>query len=142
MLLVLVLFSLSSCAAVAPLFQAYSQIGVTENDRMVLLDENLKDFQEALYWGDPGAAIAMADASSHSSLRHQIKESKRSERIVESKIEMVEFSENAYRADVEVMVKYFKVPYYIVKERFEKQYWEFSTGSGWQFMSREPLKEG
>lgn len=126
----------------APLIQSYKQIGVSESDRQQLLQDSVKDFQRALYWGQAGEAVALTEEASQEELRKLIRTSRKSEKIVESKVDYVEFGDESMDAEVEVVVKYYKVPFYVVNERTERQKWNFSYSSGWKYVSREIVDNG
>ena len=143
-LIVVVTFALSSlqgCVALVPIVKSYSEIGVTEGDRMALLEEKVDTFNDAMYWGKMQRALEMSDKTNHDSLRRELRRRKKEERVVETEIEFVDFSEEAYKANVDVLVKYFKVPFYVVNERLERQEWEFETGMGWKFVKLEQVAE-
>ncbi len=139
--LVLLVASLQGCV-LAPLIQSYKQIGVSESDRQRLLQDSVNNFQRALYWGQAGEAIALTEDGSQEELRRLIRDSRKSEKIVESKVDFVEYGQDSMDADVEVVVKYYKVPFYVVNERIERQKWNFSYSSGWRYVSREVVDDG
>ena len=125
---------LSGCF-LAPAIDSFNQLGVTESDRVKLLPQQIKRFQDALYWSSPQEALTYAAAENRTEISQQLRNKKAEERIVESKIENVDFKDNAYSANVEVSVRYFVVPYYIVSRRLEDQGWRFSLTDGWKLVS-------
>ena len=72
-------------------------------------------------------------------LREGIREHRmKKERIVESKVEDVIFDDDARTADVEMTIRYYRTPVYIVKDRLEVQKWSFvGVGTGWLLSERE-----
>lgn len=126
----------------APAIDSFNKLGVTESDRQALLAERLKNFSDALYWGQPGEALAFVAAQSRAELEPELRRIQKQEKIVESKIEGVGFSESGYKAKVDVVVRYFRVPFYVVNERAETQNWEFGLSGGWQLVSREQRAQG
>ena len=133
---------LVGCVAFAPLIKTYSEIGVSREDRVRLLESNVNEFHDAVYWGRSQTALSLAKEESRNELRQLIRSIRKSkQKIVESKIEFVDFDEDAYEAEVEVLVKYYEEPYYIVRDRTEKQKWEFETASGWKFVTLEDSTE-
>jgi hypothetical protein len=136
-----VVFSSSGCL-LAPAIESFNKLGVTEADRQALLAERFKKFSDALYWGEPGEAIAFVAPKSREALEPDFRSIRKSEKIVDSHVESVGFSDNAYKAKVDVMVKSYKIPFYVVNERNETQDWEFTIKSGWLLVSRSETKEG
>ena len=132
---------LSGCF-LAPAIDSFNRLGVTEGDRMVLLAQQVKKFQEANYWGGPSAILAFASPEGRASLAAQLRERSEEERLVESKITDTEFRDAANAATVEVKVRYFQVPFYVLNDRRERQEWRFSSvSSGWQILSREVISD-
>lgn len=137
--LLAVAFVFSGCAIVTPFIQTYKEMGVSSSDRRQLLKKQVNAFNRALYWGDPEEAIAYAKEESREDLKSILRKRRRKEKIVETNIEFTDMQDDAYTAEVEVMVRYYQVPYYIVKDRIEKQTWEFSFGGGWEYVKQEIL---
>ena len=135
-LLCTISISLAGCF-LAPAINSVREAGLTEPSRRMLLAKDVRQFSEALYWGDAGKALAYVTAESQATFRDQIRTSKKSERIVETKVENVVFTEGSYEADVDVSVRYFKVPFYVVNERLERQAWRFNLTDGWRISARE-----
>ena len=134
----LVLFLLSGCI-LAPAIDSVKRAGITKNDRIKLLSEQIKYFHEALYWGNPDEALSFATDEDRTSLREVVSDMSGNERTVESKVYSTEVSDNGYDAVVRVKVKAYKVPFYVVNERIDEQVWTFEVGSGWKLKS---LKRG
>jgi hypothetical protein len=120
-----------------PVIESVSKIGITSGDREALLSRDMKKFHEALYWGDPNEAVLFASDEARSELGNQLRKSRRKERIVESRIESVAFKDDSYTAHVQVIVKYYETPFYIVNERVEDQQWQFNVPAGWRLTSRK-----
>ena len=140
--LVILLPFVSGCGLIAPLVGSVHSIGVTEGDRQGLLPEELKSFNTALYWGTPQQALSHVLPEGRQTVSEQLRKSRSEERVVDSKVEYVDFADDAYTAKVDVTFKYYKVPFYIVTERKELQTWKFSMNGGWKLESREFKKEG
>ena len=131
--------SLNGCF-LAPAIDSFKKLGVTSSDREALFPEHMKRFNEALYWGYPQEALKYVVAESRAQVSEQLKDTGESERTVETKIRSVDFAKDSYEAKVEVDVRYFKVPVYVVNTRHEKQDWVFSTSDGWKLKNREVVK--
>lgn len=124
----------------APLFDSMHKAGVTEGDRVALLPMAVKKFHEALMWGDPNGGLAFVEHENFEAIKNDLRKRSRTEKVVESAVQSVDFRENAFYADVEVGIKHYQVPFYIVQERRELQKWHFSMTEGWKLQSREVLK--
>ena len=137
-ILVLVGTNLTGCF-LAPAISSMKEAGLTEADRMTRLSKDIKIFQDALYWGDQNTALAYVLPDNFESFQQTIRASKKNERIVESKVESANFTEDAYAATVEITVRSYRVPYYVVQDRLERQQWKFTLADGWKIASREVL---
>lgn len=138
-LLALVSCCLLQSCILAPFIDSFSQAGVTKNDRMRLLGEEVQRFNEALYWGRPDEALRFARADARATLQPGIRKLAKEEKVVDAKVEYVDFAEDAYSAEVNMVVRSYKVPVYIVQNRNEKQKWDFSLTDGWKLVSREEV---
>ncbi len=130
----------SGCLLV-PFIEAFRQTGATENDRMTLLPPQVKKFTDAVGWGNRTEATSVVVPEYRKEISNQLKKLGEEERIVESKVEDVEWADSAFSAKVSVKVKYFLVPYYIVKSRIEEQQWVFSMAGGWKLKGRAVADE-
>ena len=133
------LLNLTGCI-VAPLVDAFNKIGLTESDRVALLTPDVKGFNEALIWGDKSRALAYASEKSREKISEQLDELGEEMKVVDSKIKDIEFKEDSYKASVSTVMRYYKVPYYVVKNRKEIQEWVFDLQSGWK-MSERTVKD-
>lgn len=132
---VLSLVNLSGCIFV-PFIDAFKKTGATEGDRMALLAPEVQRFSEAIGWGKKSEALTFVLDESKKDISGQLKKVGSEERIVDSKVDEVEWANDAYDAHVAVKVQYFLVPYYIVKTRVEQQHWVFSLAGGWKLKER------
>ncbi len=123
--------SLSGCILV-PFIDSARQSGFRESDRQRLLQEQVVKFNRARMWGKPTQTLAFAEPESQATLRAFLNKHGRDERVVESEVESIEFSADAYAAVVNSRVRYYRVPYYVVEERHENQEWSFSLSDGWK----------
>jgi hypothetical protein len=139
-LTVTVACSLSGCILV-PFIDAFKKTGATEGDRMALLAPEVQRFTEAIGWGKKTEALGFVLDESRKEISTQLKKIGSEERIVDSKVDEVEWANDAFDAHVAVKVQYFMVPYYVVKTRTEQQHWVFSLTSGWKLKERV-IEEG
>jgi len=127
--------SASGCILV-PFVQAFKEVGATEGDRMALLPEQIKKFNSAVVFGNRMEAMQYVSTDSQEKIASGLKDNTEEERIVDSKVNNVVWADSARQATVEIKVKYFKVPVYIVTTRVEEQRWAFSVGEGWKLTDR------
>lgn len=132
--------SASGCVLV-PFVQAFKEVGATEGDRMALLPEQIKKFNSAVVFGNRMEAMHYVSADSQEKVASELKDNAEEERIVDSKVNNVVWADSARQATVEIKVKYFKVPVYVVNTRVEEQRWAFSVGEGWKLTDRT-VREG
>lgn len=132
--------SLSGCILV-PFIDAFKKTGATEGDRMALLAPEVQRFTEAIGWGKKTEALGFVLDESRKEISTQLKKIGSEERIVDSKVDEVEWANDAFDAHVAVKVQYFMVPYYVVKTRTEQQHWVFSLTGGWKLKERV-IEEG
>ena len=104
-------------------------------EKVTLLQERLKNFEQSLYWQRPSEALLYAEDSYRTELRSKLFKSKRrsrKEKIVDMEVDNVVFSDDGNSADVSVYVRYFKEPVFTVLERQENHKWRFNrTQGGW-----------
>lgn len=127
--------SLSGCILV-PFIQAFKETGATEADRMALLSDEVKKFNAAVVWGNKTEAMTFVAGESKLKLQSQFKDNSEDERIVETKVDSVEWGDAARTATVSVKVRYFRVPVYVVNVRKEEQQWQFTMSDGWKIKER------
>ena len=122
----------------APIIGSVSDLGVRRSDRERLLAQDVRRFNDALFRGNSVDAVKFASVDVRSKLLESLSARKKDERIVENQIAGINFTDDdGYQADVQVTVKYYRVPFYTVQERSEKQSWKFSLGGGWELIGRE-----
>ena len=103
---------------------------------MALLSEEVKKFNAAVVWGNRTEAMTFVAGESQLKLSSQFKDHSDDERIVETKVDSVEWGEAARSATVLVKVRYFRVPVYVVNVRKEEQQWQFTMSDGWKIKDR------
>lgn len=140
LLLAMAIASLSGCIVLAPFIQAWKNVGATADDRRALLGQQVKKFGEALYWGK-GDAVLFVDRDADSQVRKGLSIDRDDIRIVETKLKNVEYSEDTYTAEIEFLIRFYRIPFYVVTDSKEKQVWKFRLGDNWWLVNREPGKE-
>jgi len=132
----LAVFNLTGCGIFAPLIQSARSVGVTPSDRRNLLPEELAKFNNALYWGSFDDALSRTLPEAREEILTQIRKNRELERLVESKVDYIDYAEDAYSAKVEITTKYYRVPFYVVTDRNEQQTWKFTISGGWKLSAR------
>jgi hypothetical protein len=138
--LIVVLHSAAGCVLV-PFLQAFKEAGATEEDRMALLSDEVRKFNAAVVLGDKMQAGTYVDPEARARISPQFKSTDDEERIVDSKIDNVEWGEGAREATVSVKTKFYKIPVYVVNTRVEEQRWKFTHSNGWKLTDRS-VREG
>jgi hypothetical protein len=133
------LLSSSGCI-LAPAIDSISKVGIRAADRENLFQKEFQKFHEARYWSDPLTATAFCVEAERVNCGNNFRKSAKNERVIESNIDSVEFVDESYTAIVEVRVKAYEIPYYVVKERIEKQRWTFTLTNGWKLEKYENVK--
>ncbi|MGI6524882.1 MAG: hypothetical protein ACOX2O_06265 [Bdellovibrionota bacterium] len=146
LLALLLMFGVSGCVLV-PFISGFRELGATADSRQELLNKTIKNFQVAIKSSNITAALSFIDKDNkelREAIRDEMRRTKDKEKIVDSRLDFVEYDDDSYHADVEIRTKFFKVPYYVVMERLEKEKWEFFVRKGWQLTSRtsELMKDG
>jgi hypothetical protein len=119
---------------------AFKQTGVAEGDRKALLAPEVKKFSDGISWGNKGVALDVVADESREAISKQLRGVGEEERVWECKVDDVIWTDDAYKAKVSVKVRYYKVPFYVVKTRIEEQRWEFSLAKGWKLVERSVVE--
>lgn len=131
---------LGGCILV-PAVASFKKAGLTEGDRRTLLAEDLKRFHDLLTFNNGSAAFSYIDPEHYNTVSAKLLEQAETEKIVETKIKHIQFEEGAYSATVDVSTRSFKVPFYIVNDRLERESWAFSLSDGWKIKAKDEVKK-
>lgn len=123
---------LSACLFAVPIIQGFKEVGLTEADRATLLTQELKHFHHAVQDGNRMRALQYADEQFRDEFKNLLRQYSRHEKVVDTEIDFVDLADEANTAEVEIFLKYYKQPYYVVKERLIKELWKFTVSSGWK----------
>ena len=134
--LILLVSFLSGCI-LAPAIESFKRAGVTEGDRQRILSENVEKFDQARFWGQSQKALAYCTPEGQPILAKILRKSKSEEKIVDTSIDNIEFLDSSYKAVVDVKVRSYKIPVYVVGDRIERQTWVFSMSDGWRLENVE-----
>ena len=148
-LLITVLVALGAIAlqgcVLVPFVQAFKESGLTESDRMSLLPGQVKKFSGARIFGNNAQALALVLPESRTQVAEQFREERTGlgrdeERIVRSKIDDIEWLDEARVAKVVVAIDSYKMSYLVVNTSHEEQQWEFSGSDGWLLKERKKVE--
>jgi hypothetical protein len=131
----LVVTTLPGCVLV-PFIQAFKEAGATEGDRKKLLGDEVKKFSDGLLWANKTQALSVASDEAREEIASQLRAIGDAEKVVDAKVEDIQWGEGAYGAKVALKVRYYEIPFYVVKTRLEQQQWEFSVAAGWRLKTR------
>ncbi len=121
----------------APAIDSFKKLGVSATDRQALLAQQIKRFNDALHWGTNDQILALVSPMSREQIANDLEDEGEDMKVVDTRVADTSFDESAYKATVKIALRYYKVPYYVVKTRKEKQIWDFSLSDGWLLESRE-----
>jgi hypothetical protein len=118
-----------------PFIESVKEIGATASHRQQLLPKSLKDFHEAIYWKDMTRASSFVaqDATEKDSI---VKTNQNVERLVDIKVEQVKYTEDAFEADVTVIIRAYNNKTLVISERRESEAWLYTISNGWKILSR------
>jgi hypothetical protein len=123
-----------------PAIDGVKKMGFTKSDREALLQPEVERFQEYVYWNRWQQAGAMVrDDLRNEMIKERLAKAK-GYRLVDSKVDFIEFDEDGSKALVDLTIRRYKVPFYLVEEVAEQQTWEFTVSSGWKFVRAEAKK--
>ena len=122
-----------------PFIDSYKEMGVTEGDRQALLAKTLKKFQDYVYWGQYNSALSFSQEESANDIRDSFRQYKEM-KIVSIKTDDVLFSDSSKEAKVETVVKYYRIPQYVVEDQMIQETWQFSMGN-WKIKERVTVGE-
>lgn len=126
-----IVFFLQGCLF-APGINSIQKAGLTESGRRSSLDESIKSFQTALFWENYPLAQDFVAEDKVEDVRAQLKEKREIGRIVESKVEAVNYYDDSYKAEVDLLVKVKDASTMLVTPQTERQVWVFSVYDGWK----------
>ena len=102
-----------------------------DQSKMAMLQENVERFSRARYWGSYNEALSFAEPQVQQTLLRRWKQSGANEKLVELNVTDASFDAEG-DASVEVAVRYFEQPSYLVRTRTERQLWRYyRLNGGW-----------
>ena len=139
--LIFVIFVCTGCPLV-PFIDSFKKMGATEVDRKNMLKKTVDSFHNKVLAGEFMHISDFILPESKDEVILGLRKNRKTEKIVETNIDLIDFDEDAKNAEVEVIVRYYKIPYFIVLDRIEKQEWTFvGVRSHWKLV-RKTIIEG
>lgn len=145
--LVLVFFlllggSLSGCSLLSGTLNSFDRMTAGAKQRQEMLSTSLDKYHRAVYWGDLETAAAFVSDEVKNSFTRDMLQRKQSEKLVEIKIEAVDYDIGGESALVRTTIRYFQIPQYVVQHRREQELWKFDRfGNGWLAFKVEELQD-
>ncbi len=128
MLALCCVFLSSACSKL----QTFEQLTALKSDKEEMLGERLSSFKKAVYWGSFAEAGGLMDPSIRRDYVNLMKRRKRSERFVDIEVDKIDFNEGSDEAVVDLYIRYYGKPTYLVNERVERFTWKYDRlGGGW-----------
>ena len=87
-------------------------------------------------WQDGARAATLLVPEQRATLGVKLAKLARDEKLVDHSVESTDFDEGAEQATVVVLVRSYKIPYYTVNDRHERQIWKFTISDGWLLAER------
>ncbi len=136
----LTFMSLTGCFLV-PFIEAANDVGMTASSRRAKLEEALKKYEEAVYWGNLSDAMAFVAPEKREELQRGLGKLGRGAQVVSTNIVSTSFDDSVQEARVTVATKRFAKDTLVVAETFEEQLWMHSVGDGWQLHEKREVGE-
>jgi hypothetical protein len=124
-----------------PFIQAANDVGVTSGSRRVKLGETVKKYEEAVYWGNIGDALALVAPEKRDDMQRHFSALGRRAQVVSTNVVSTSFDDETNRGRVVVATKRYAKSSLVVTESFEEQLWVFSLGEGWQLHDTHSMTE-
>ncbi|HMO02416.1 MAG TPA: hypothetical protein PKD37_05805 [Oligoflexia bacterium] len=115
----------------APTISAVKELGLSPADRQAALQKQLKEFNDLRYWGNKTTLSGLVLPEEKNRLLPNLIVSSETRRLLEGKVDFLDFSPDSRQAFVRAKIKYYDVPVFIVQDRYETQEWVFSLSDGW-----------
>lgn len=110
-------------------------VRIRRGSKQTALQERLERFNRARYWGGLSESVAFVKPEYQSEFIRLERNSTDIQRIVRTDITRVELTPDGSTAEVEMVVRYFEKPTYLVKTRREGQIWSYERFAGGWLLS-------
>ena len=133
------IFLISSCASGnSPL----ENMLAGSSARVTALQEKVKDFHTALYWGSLEEAVINVEQTYKKEFIRKVRNFSSNHKFTNLELLSIEYNEDITEATIHVKVKYYKIPTYIVETSITEEIWKFDRfGGGWFLTSRVEIED-
>lgn len=136
--LVLLACALSGCLGAT--LSTLEDLTAGQGKRISSLNQAVAKFHKAVYWDTGYEAAKFVAPEAQATFANKFRSSpdglyQDKEKLVDINIEGVEFDPEVNRARVEVLIKYFKVPQYVVQTRKQSEIWSYHRMDGGWLLS-------
>lgn len=138
--LLLVLSMLLSGCIFAPILSSINESGVTETGRQFSFNQSVKEFNSALFWQNYPKAQRFALTESDIDIKKSLTGGDKNARVIEAKVEDVNFIEDSYTAEVSLALRIQEYDTMIVAPKSQRQTWVFSLEDGWKIKTLSALE--
>lgn len=106
------------------------------------LAERVEKFHQALYWGSPQEAVAFVQESTRREMVRTFIEEKQKQKLVDISIDYITYENEGDTAIIDVRVRYYPIPAYVIVTRIDQETWSFDRfGGGWYLKDRKVGQE-
>ena len=107
-----------------------------------MLNQRINEYTRAMYWGDQGRLSRLVSPQIRPIISKRIRARRRTENIVDTEVENVQFDKELQKATVDMKTRFYKISHNVVQSRFEKQTWlYYRYDGGWKLTEIEEVKD-
>jgi hypothetical protein len=128
--------SLFGCAALNS--DNLNDIFATDGVKAKRLNERVEKFHQALYWSSAQEAAMYIDKSQRREILRTLIGEKQKQKLVDLSVDFVDLQSDGETALIDVRVRYYPIPHYVIITRVDQETWKFDRfGGGWFLTDRE-----
>lgn len=119
------------------------QLTAGSQDKKAMLRGVAQKYHRSLYWGAYDEAVSFAVPEIQHVLFQKLKTLYGSQKVVSIDVDGINFDDSGSMAEIDVSVRYYGTPSYLINSRKERQRWEFSRfNGGWQISDLNLVSAG
>ncbi len=131
--------SLSGCGFS---FKSLDPLLAGETERAKQLGKTVRAYHQAVYWSDGDMASGFVAPEVRASFIRDLSARKTGEKLVDIKVASIDYEPENRLATVNTVTKYYQIPTYQVKTRYEKENWKFDRfAGGWRTTGVNEVEE-
>ena len=125
--------ALTGCPIIVPFVDSYHESGHSSSSRQELLDQRLRIFFNVLSDRHNPNFTKYLNSENKREVLNSLRAIRKDTNIVDAEIEFIDYDEKFRVAEVEILMKRYKTPYYIVNDVPVTMIWKFvGSSSGWR----------